>query len=95
MNGSPPPTPTPLVLKAENIVLATGAWSKNLTAQLGHKIPLQAERGYHLSLKNEFTALSALADLSVLTLKICKIIYKLHEAICEGGDHPYYNKDEH
>lgn len=40
------------ILKAENIVLATGAWSKNLTSQLGHNIPLQAERGYHLSLKN-------------------------------------------
>ncbi|MDB4086003.1 FAD-binding oxidoreductase [Amylibacter sp.] len=40
------------ILKAENIVLATGAWSKNLATQLGHKIPLQAERGYHLSLKN-------------------------------------------
>ena len=41
-----------IILKAENIVLATGAWSKNLTSQLGHNIPLQAERGYHLSLKN-------------------------------------------
>ena len=40
------------ILKAENIVLATGAWSKNLASQLGHNIPLQAERGYHLSLKN-------------------------------------------
>ena len=41
-----------IILKAENIILATGAWSKNLTSQLGHNIPLQAERGYHLSLKN-------------------------------------------
>jgi len=41
-----------ILLKAENIVLATGAWSKNLASQLGHNIPLQAERGYHLSLKN-------------------------------------------
>ena len=41
-----------IILKAENIVLATGAWSKNLASQLGHNIPLQAERGYHLSLKN-------------------------------------------
>jgi D-amino-acid dehydrogenase len=41
-----------IILKAENIVLATGAWSKNLESQLGHNIPLQAERGYHLSLKN-------------------------------------------
>ena len=41
-----------IIHKAENIVLATGAWSKNLASQLGHNIPLQAERGYHLSLKN-------------------------------------------
>ena len=41
-----------IILKAENIVLATGAWSKNLASQLGHNIPLQAERGYHLSLRN-------------------------------------------
>tara|TARA_B110000467_G_scaffold28123_1_gene25346 strand:- start:99 stop:1169 length:1071 start_codon:yes stop_codon:yes gene_type:complete len=40
------------ILKAESIVLATGAWSKSLAMQLGHNIPLQAERGYHLSLKN-------------------------------------------
>ena len=43
-----------IILKAENIVLATCAWSKNLTSQLGHNIPLQAERGYHLSLKNAY-----------------------------------------
>ena len=40
------------ILKAESIVLATGAWSKSFAMQLGHNIPLQAERGYHLSLKN-------------------------------------------
>ena len=39
-------------LTANSIVLATGAWSKELASALGHNVPLQAERGYHLSLKN-------------------------------------------
>lgn len=40
------------VLHADTIVLATGAWSKDLASALGHKVPLQGERGYHLTLKN-------------------------------------------
>jgi D-amino-acid dehydrogenase len=40
------------VLHAETIVLATGAWSKGLASALGHKVPLQGERGYHLTLQN-------------------------------------------
>jgi D-amino-acid dehydrogenase len=40
------------VLTANSIVMATGAWSKELASSLGHRVPLQAERGYHLSLKN-------------------------------------------
>ncbi len=39
-------------MTAKTIVLATGAWSKDLASALGHRIPLQAERGYHLSLTN-------------------------------------------
>ncbi len=39
-------------LSADTIVLATGAWSKDLASALGHRVPLQAEHGYHLSLKN-------------------------------------------
>jgi len=38
-------------LTADTIVLATGAWSKELASALGHSVPLQGERGYHLSLK--------------------------------------------
>ncbi|ESP90736.1 NAD(P)/FAD-dependent oxidoreductase [Pseudoalteromonas luteoviolacea] len=29
------------------IVICTGAWSKDLCAQLGYKLPIEAERGYH------------------------------------------------
>ena len=32
------------------LVIAAGAWSKSLAAQLGSPVPLDAERGYHLNL---------------------------------------------
>jgi D-amino-acid dehydrogenase len=35
-------------LKAEQIVIAAGAWSRALARQLGDNIPLDTERGYHL-----------------------------------------------
>jgi D-amino-acid dehydrogenase len=36
-------------ITSEKIVLAAGAWSKSLARDLGHKLPLDTERGYHLS----------------------------------------------
>ena len=36
----------------EKTVIASGAFSKNLTDQLGEKIPLDTERGYHVHFKN-------------------------------------------
>ena len=35
---------------ANSVVLSCGAWSKNLAAQLGYSIPLDTERGYHITL---------------------------------------------
>ena len=35
----------------EKIVLASGAFSKKLTDQLGEKIPLDTEEGYHVHFK--------------------------------------------
>jgi D-amino-acid dehydrogenase len=37
-------------IAADAIVLAAGAWSKQLAAQLGCSIPLDTERGYHMML---------------------------------------------
>lgn len=37
-------------VEAEAAVIATGAWSKTLTAQLGLDVPLESERGYHVML---------------------------------------------
>ncbi|WP_066964299.1 FAD-binding oxidoreductase [Microbulbifer sp. Q7] len=38
------------VLSAEQLVIAAGAWSKALAGQLGYRVPLDTERGYHLML---------------------------------------------
>jgi len=35
----------------ERIVLAAGIWSRHLAESLGHRIPLESERGYHLMLR--------------------------------------------
>lgn len=43
-------TGTGKTLAAEVIVLAAGAWSRGLAQQLGAKVPLDTERGYHLML---------------------------------------------
>lgn len=37
-------------LQAEHVVLACGAWSRPLAAALGHDVPLDTERGYHITL---------------------------------------------
>jgi glycine/D-amino acid oxidase-like deaminating enzyme len=37
-------------IEATTAVIATGAWSKTLTGQLGLNVPLESERGYHVML---------------------------------------------
>ncbi len=39
-------------IAADEVVVATGAWSKTLTEKFGSKIPLEAERGYHIEFVN-------------------------------------------
>lgn len=39
------------ILKADRVVLSAGAWSVRLAAKLGLRIPLETERGYHVTLK--------------------------------------------
>ncbi len=36
------------ILTTEKILIASGAWSKSFATQLGYKVPLETERGYHL-----------------------------------------------
>ena len=44
--------------KFEKTVIASGAFSKNLTDQLGEKIPLDTERGYHVHFKGKENLIS-------------------------------------
>lgn len=37
-------------LAVEEVVIAAGAWSHTLAAKLGHKVPLESQRGYHAML---------------------------------------------
>lgn len=37
-------------LAVEELVIAAGVWSKALAAQVGHKVPLESQRGYHAML---------------------------------------------
>lgn len=44
-------------LSAEKIVIAAGAWSRDLALQVGDRVPLDTERGYHLMLPVSSSAL--------------------------------------
>lgn len=39
-------------VRAKKVVIAAGAWSKQFAAQLGLNVPLETERGYHLTVAN-------------------------------------------
>lgn len=45
-------------IEADRVIVATGAWSKSLAAQLGYSVPLDTERGYHLMLPQGNCAIS-------------------------------------
>ncbi len=36
----------------ETLVIAAGAWSNQLTKQLGHNVPLESHRGYHMTIED-------------------------------------------
>jgi len=40
------------VIECDGAVVATGAWSKPLAAQLGANVPLETQRGYHVTVKS-------------------------------------------
>ncbi|HWL29765.1 MAG TPA: FAD-dependent oxidoreductase [Burkholderiaceae bacterium] len=46
------------VKQADHIVICAGAWSRTLLDQLGYRIPLETQRGYHVSLENSGIQLS-------------------------------------
>lgn len=39
-------------LKLDELVICAGAWSHRLIGKLGHKVPLETQRGYHVTVEN-------------------------------------------
>lgn len=44
--------------KVRDVVIAAGTWSKALLAQLGYEVPLESQRGYHVTVADPGVALS-------------------------------------
>ncbi|MHA1158944.1 MAG: NAD(P)/FAD-dependent oxidoreductase, partial [Alphaproteobacteria bacterium] len=38
--------------RVDDLVIAAGAWSHRLARKFGHKVPLESQRGYHVTLEN-------------------------------------------
>lgn len=47
-DAAKPSAAIPQIIATEQLVVCAGVHSKNLLAQLGYKLPIEAERGYHL-----------------------------------------------
>ena len=47
------------IYPVEQLVIAGGAWSAKLAEQLGHSVPLESERGYHIQVSNPGIELKA------------------------------------
>lgn len=45
-------------LVVDSVVIAAGAWSGKLARQLGSKVPLETQRGYHVTIKSPNVALN-------------------------------------
>jgi len=39
-------------IEADSVVVAAGAWSRSLAASVGDRIPLESQRGYHVTVSN-------------------------------------------
>jgi D-amino-acid dehydrogenase len=51
-------------LRARQVLVCAGAWSKPLVASLGYRIPLDTERGYHITLPRPAQGVATLPELT-------------------------------
>jgi D-amino-acid dehydrogenase len=45
-------------IKADKVVIAAGMWSRQLAGLLGHHVPLESHRGYHVTIRDSGIALN-------------------------------------
>ena len=68
-------------MKAENVVIAAGAWSKPLAKALGTTVPLTAERGYH----TEFTDSNIEIRVPVISAERRIAVTQMRRGVRAGG----------
>ncbi len=68
-------------IKSDQVVLSAGAWSRNLIKPLKVKVPLEAERGYHLSFANPGIELTH----SVMDMDLKIVASSMHEGLRAAG----------
>lgn len=54
----------------DKLVIAAGAWSNELTKQLGHTVPLEAARGYHVTMKDSGVTLRRVLLISDMRMSL-------------------------
>ena len=69
------------IARDDRIVIAAGAWSKPLAAVLGHKVPLESERGYHLMIPDA----QALTRMPVISGDWGFVCTPLEHGMCIAG----------
>ena len=68
-------------INVDNVVLATGVWSRTLAKQLGTRVPLEAERGYHTM----FLGTDMLMNGAVLSVDRYVSVTPMQDGIRVGG----------
>ncbi|MDE0810473.1 MAG: FAD-binding oxidoreductase, partial [Alphaproteobacteria bacterium] len=76
-------------LPVENVVLAAGVWSRELAAMLGTKVPLEAERGYHVMFHGTETKVNS----AVLSVDRYLAVTPMLEGIRAGGTAEFAGTD--
>jgi D-hydroxyproline dehydrogenase len=67
-------------ISARTVIVAAGAHSRALAAQVGDHIPLDTERGYHIEWDNEQTRLTRPACLTSRGFYLCPMTHRLRVA---------------
>jgi len=76
-------------LPVENVVIAAGVWSRELAAMLGTKVPLEAERGYHVMFHGTETKMNS----AVLSVDRYLAVTPMVEGIRAGGTAEFAGTD--
>jgi len=74
------------MIEADHVILTSGAWSAKLAGKIGEKVPLEAERGYHVEFVNANVRLNSVLMVTAKKFAINSMDGRLRSAgIVEFG----------